>query len=100
MHSLRNSRMAICLRVTRPVEHALFWDTAQTADDEKQAIGPVPYHYVRFARDEQGDVLIVAAKITRPDRPRIARSVSPSSNVGHASDFHLSARSLTIGPGR
>src|SRR6184192_1838253 len=49
---------AICLRVTRPVEHALFWDTAQTAEGEKQEIGPAPYHYVRFARGEQGDVLI------------------------------------------
>src|SRR5256886_8296860 len=29
---------AICLRVTRPVEHALFWDTAQTAEGEKQEI--------------------------------------------------------------
>jgi len=53
---------AICLRVTRPVEHALFWDTAEAAEDEKQKIGPVPYHYVRFARDEQGDVLIVGGE--------------------------------------
>jgi glycine/D-amino acid oxidase-like deaminating enzyme/nitrite reductase/ring-hydroxylating ferredoxin subunit len=53
---------AIGLRVTRPVEHALFWDTALTAEDEKQEIGPVPYHYVRFARDDQGDVLIVGGE--------------------------------------
>jgi len=53
---------AICMRVTHPVEHALFWDTAQTAEDEKQEIGPVPYHYVRFARDVQGDVLIVGGE--------------------------------------
>jgi glycine/D-amino acid oxidase-like deaminating enzyme/nitrite reductase/ring-hydroxylating ferredoxin subunit len=53
---------AICLRVTRPVEHALFWDTAETAEDEKQEIGPVPYHYVRFARDEEGDVLMVGGE--------------------------------------
>jgi glycine/D-amino acid oxidase-like deaminating enzyme/nitrite reductase/ring-hydroxylating ferredoxin subunit len=53
---------AICLRVTRPVEHALFWDTAETADAEDQAIGPVPYHYVRYARDEPGDVLIVGGE--------------------------------------
>ena len=53
---------AICLRVTRPVEHALFWDTAQTAEGEKQEIGPAPYHYVRFARGEQGDVLIVGGE--------------------------------------
>jgi Rieske Fe-S protein len=53
---------AICLRITRPVEHALFWDTAQTAEEEKREIGPVPYHYVRFARDDQGDVLIVGGE--------------------------------------
>jgi glycine/D-amino acid oxidase-like deaminating enzyme/nitrite reductase/ring-hydroxylating ferredoxin subunit len=53
---------AICMRVTRPVQHALFWDTAQTAEEEKQEIGPVPYHYVRFARDEEGDVLIVGGE--------------------------------------
>jgi Rieske Fe-S protein len=53
---------ALCMRVTRPVEHALFWDTAQTAEDEKKEIGPVPYHYVRFARDERGDVLIVGGE--------------------------------------
>jgi len=53
---------AICLRVTRPVEHALFWDTAETAGSEDQEIGPVPYHYVRYARDEQGDVLIVGGE--------------------------------------
>src|SRR6188472_2929422 len=53
---------AIALRVTRPIEHALFWDTAETAEQEKQEIGPVPYHYVRFARDDQGDVLIVGGE--------------------------------------
>jgi glycine/D-amino acid oxidase-like deaminating enzyme/nitrite reductase/ring-hydroxylating ferredoxin subunit len=53
---------AICLRVTRETDHALFWDTAETAEDEKQEIGPVPYHYVRFARDEQSDVLIVGGE--------------------------------------
>jgi glycine/D-amino acid oxidase-like deaminating enzyme/nitrite reductase/ring-hydroxylating ferredoxin subunit len=53
---------AIGLRVTQPVKHALFWDTAATAEDEKQEIGPVPYHYVRFARDEGGDVLIVGGE--------------------------------------
>jgi glycine/D-amino acid oxidase-like deaminating enzyme/nitrite reductase/ring-hydroxylating ferredoxin subunit len=53
---------AIGLRVIRPIEHALFWDTAQTAEAEKQEIGPVPYHYVRFARDDQGDVLIVGGE--------------------------------------
>ena len=53
---------AICLRVMREVDHALFWDTALTAQDEKQEIGPVPYHYVRFARDDQGDVLMVGGE--------------------------------------
>lgn len=53
---------AICLRVTREVDHALFWDTAQSAEEEKQEIGPVSYHYVRFARDEGGDVLIVGGE--------------------------------------
>jgi glycine/D-amino acid oxidase-like deaminating enzyme/nitrite reductase/ring-hydroxylating ferredoxin subunit len=52
----------VALRVTRETEHALFWDTAQTAEEEKQMLGPVPYHYVRFARDEEGDVLIVGGE--------------------------------------
>jgi glycine/D-amino acid oxidase-like deaminating enzyme/nitrite reductase/ring-hydroxylating ferredoxin subunit len=52
----------ICLRVTRQVDHALFWDTALTAEDEKQEIGPVPYHYVRLARDEEGDVLMIGGE--------------------------------------
>ena len=52
----------IGMRVTREVEHALCWDTALTAEDEKQKLGPVPYHYVRFARDEEGEVLIVGGE--------------------------------------
>ena len=52
----------ICLRVTGQVGHALFWDTAETAEEEKKEIGPVPYHYVRFARDEEGDVLMVGGE--------------------------------------
>jgi glycine/D-amino acid oxidase-like deaminating enzyme/nitrite reductase/ring-hydroxylating ferredoxin subunit len=53
---------ALGLRVRHPTKHALFWDTAQTAEDEKREIGPVPYHYVRFARDDKGDVLIVGGE--------------------------------------
>lgn len=53
---------AIGLRVTKEVDHALFWDTAQTAEEEKKIIGPVAYHYVRFARDAEGDVLIVGGE--------------------------------------
>jgi len=49
-------------RADREVKHTLLWDTAMTAEDEKQMLGPVPYHYVRFARDEQGDVLIVGGE--------------------------------------
>jgi len=52
----------VCLRVTHDVNHALFWDTASTAEEEKKGVGPVPYHYVRFARDEQGDVLMVGGE--------------------------------------
>ena len=52
----------IGMRVTRAVEHALLWDTALTAEDEKQKLGPVPYHYVRFARDDQGDLIIVGGE--------------------------------------
>ncbi|MEY2479910.1 MAG: hypothetical protein QOI04_837 [Verrucomicrobiota bacterium] len=52
----------IAMRVKGKVEHALCWDTAQTAEDEKQTLGPVPYHYVRFAREEEGDVLIVGGE--------------------------------------
>jgi glycine/D-amino acid oxidase-like deaminating enzyme/nitrite reductase/ring-hydroxylating ferredoxin subunit len=53
---------AIGMRVARSLQHALFWDTAETAEEEKKEVGPVPYHYVRFARDEQGDVLIVGGE--------------------------------------
>ncbi|HEY6070452.1 MAG TPA: FAD-dependent oxidoreductase [Chthoniobacterales bacterium] len=52
----------ICLRVKEKIEHALFWDTGETAAEEKRTIGPAAYHYVRFARDEQGDVLIVGGE--------------------------------------
>lgn len=52
----------IGVRVKGEVERALFWDTAMTAEDEKQTFGPISYHYVRFARDEQGDVLIVGGE--------------------------------------
>lgn len=52
----------ICLRVKEKIEHALFWDTGETAEEEKRTIGPAAYHYVRFARDEQGDVLMVGGE--------------------------------------
>src|SRR5947208_2492042 len=50
------------LRVSHETEHSILWDTAMTAEDEKQTLGPIPYHYIRFARDEQGDVLIVGGE--------------------------------------
>src|SRR5438874_7698613 len=50
------------LRVKGEVEHAMLWDTAMTAEDENQMIGPAPYHYIRLARDEKGDVLIVGGE--------------------------------------
>ena len=50
------------LRVSHETEHSILWDTAMTAEDEKQKLGPIPYHYIRFARDEQGDVLIVGGE--------------------------------------
>jgi glycine/D-amino acid oxidase-like deaminating enzyme/nitrite reductase/ring-hydroxylating ferredoxin subunit len=49
----------VCFRVTREVDHAMFWDTAETAEMEKQQIGSIPYHYVRLARDGEDDVLMV-----------------------------------------
>src|SRR5437773_9138538 len=52
----------LTLRVTREVEHVLLWDTGETAKQEKRMVGPIPYHYVRFARDNEGDVLIVGAE--------------------------------------
>jgi glycine/D-amino acid oxidase-like deaminating enzyme/nitrite reductase/ring-hydroxylating ferredoxin subunit len=52
----------MCFRVTRETDHALLWDTALTAELEKQQIGPIPYHYIRFARDEQGEVLMVGGE--------------------------------------
>jgi len=56
------STYVLALRVTREVEHLLLWDTAETAEEEKQTLGPIPYHYLRFARDNKGDVLIVGAE--------------------------------------
>ena len=50
------------LRANREMDHVLLWDTAMTAEDEKQKLGPIPYHYVRFARDASGDVLIVGGE--------------------------------------
>ena len=52
----------ICLRVKEKIERALFWDTAETAAEEKKTIAPAAYHYIRFARDEQGDVLMVGGE--------------------------------------
>src|SRR5947209_3402395 len=69
----------ICLRVKEKIDHAHFWDTAMTAEDEKQIIGPVPYHYVRFATDEQGDVLMVGGE---------------DHKSGQASDFQARLNSL------
>jgi Rieske Fe-S protein len=56
------STYVLALRVTREVEHLLLWDTAETAEEEEQTLGPIPYHYLRFARDNEGDVLIVGAE--------------------------------------
>ena len=52
----------LALRVTREVEQVLLWDTAETAEQEKRRVGPIPYHYLRFARDNEGDVLIVGGE--------------------------------------
>src|SRR5438874_1762556 len=52
----------LTFRVMRELEHVLLWDTAETAEEEKQLLGPIPYHYVRFARDNEGDVLIIGAE--------------------------------------
>jgi glycine/D-amino acid oxidase-like deaminating enzyme/nitrite reductase/ring-hydroxylating ferredoxin subunit len=52
----------LALRVTAEVEPVLLWDTAQTAEAEKQMLGPIPYHYLRFAGDDKGAVLIVGAE--------------------------------------
>ena len=52
----------VCFRVNQKVPHALFWDEAQSAAEEEKIIGPVAYHYVRFASDMEGDVLIVGGQ--------------------------------------
>jgi len=52
----------ICCRVKQACERVMLWDTALTAELEKQEIGPVPYHYVRLARDDKGDVLMVGGE--------------------------------------
>lgn len=43
------------------VPPALWWDTAENAEMKEQ-LGPVPYHYVRTARDTEGEVLIVGGR--------------------------------------
>lgn len=54
---------AIGLRIPRgEVPHLLLWDTAQTAAQEEQSLGPIPYHYVRLAPDGEDDVLIVGGE--------------------------------------
>lgn len=53
---------ALAFRVTEKVQPVLLWDTAETAEKEKKIIGPIPYHYVRFASDEGGEVLIVGGE--------------------------------------
>jgi len=52
----------ICLRVKEKTEHALYWDTSETAKEEQRSIGPAAYHYIRFARDEKSDVLMVGGE--------------------------------------
>jgi glycine/D-amino acid oxidase-like deaminating enzyme/nitrite reductase/ring-hydroxylating ferredoxin subunit len=53
----------VALAIARgSVPPLLLWDTAQTADGEKQQLGPIPYHYVRLARDGDRDVLIVGGE--------------------------------------
>ena len=53
----------VAMRVTGDVPpRALLWDTALTAEQEKQQIGPVPYHYVRLAPEGKGYVLIVGGE--------------------------------------
>lgn len=52
----------VALRVTRDIQPALLWDTAQTAEEEKKQIGPISYHYVRLASDDKGYVLIVGGE--------------------------------------
>lgn len=44
------------------IPHALWWDTAETAAEDKQLFGPAPYHYVRLAFDGDHDVLIVGGE--------------------------------------
>lgn len=43
------------------VPHVLWWDTAEEAKMEER-LGPVSYHYVRTARDAEGEVLIVGGR--------------------------------------
>jgi Rieske Fe-S protein len=54
---------ALAFRVERgAIPHALFWDTAQSSAEDKQLLGPTPYHYVRLAPDGDHDVLIVGGE--------------------------------------
>ena len=90
----------VCLRVTGNIDHALFWDTASTAQEEKKQVGPVPYHYVRFACDERGDVLMVGGEDHKTGQAEDCAQRFANWNVGRATDSRLSARSLIIGPAR
>jgi len=52
----------LAFRVKEKIEPVLLWDTAQTAEKEKQMLGPIPYHYIRFARDDDSQVLIIGGE--------------------------------------
>jgi len=53
----------VALAVPRgAIPSLLLWDTAQTAEEEQQQLGPIPYHYVRLAHDGDRDVLIVGGE--------------------------------------
>ena len=52
----------LTFRVKEKIDPVLLWDTAQTAEKEKQMLGPIPYHYIRFARDGDSQVLIIGGE--------------------------------------
>ena len=52
----------LTFRVKEKVEPVLLWDTSQTAEKEKQMLGPISYHYLRFAPENDTQVLIIGAE--------------------------------------
>jgi len=65
MHTKQSPYMTYVIGMRIPsgsVPRGLFWDTAQEAGQEDKAIGMIPYHYVRLAKEGADEILIVGGE--------------------------------------